>query len=279
MLCCIYSFLVLAIYFCGFISTELITVDPPLIYRSYEDLTRAKVSLLYMRGWNTYKAFKFAPENSQKLKLWRMGVKKYGEDNLFFSVEAASDLLMKAQHIIKRQSAMAFDSSFKSLILNDLCAIANDKVIGRKFESIVGKNLHGIQPFVLIDAREKLLLKGVIYSEHFRGPLFKSLRDRLITLREIGLTDKVLQLATRTGGWASTLQNGDPKDPNAHGKIRQCMDGIIQVPEVDLQGVTVENVRSFILLCCYVVLSQFFVLLIEVLTPRKGSKKKKHTQY
>lgn len=273
---CLYSFLILAIYFCGFISTELMAVDPPVIFRNYQDLLDARVPLVYIKGFNTYKKFKFATNNTQEAKLWQMGIEKYGENDLFFSVEELNSLIRNTGHFLNIQSAIAFESSFTSLFLNDFCTISNDKVVKNKFEYIIGRKIGNLLPFVSIDPSEKWILKGIIYSEHFQGPLFKLLRHRFITLRENGLVEKVLEMAQQTGGWTSNFRNRDEKDSNAYGRIRQCKDGIIEVPEGDLQSVSVQNVRSFIFLCGYVVSLPFFILLLETLIPRRGLRVKRH---
>lgn len=260
-LCSLFS-LVVVHYFCSYIKTELVTIEPPEIYRTYQDLIENKVAVGFTEGFSDYLSFKFAPPGSQEKILWDFSVRKYGK-SILMSANDAINLKKKLFTMTDRKMVLIFGSSLLPQVMKETCKIVCDEKRKVQVKNMLHMMTESIYffPFAAKDPSAKSVLKGLVYSSNFKGPARGQLRKRLRAYFETGLASKVISAVF--GTFLDENLGPGKLDGRAYDTIFKCTDGIILTPEFHVSAVALGNISDFVLYNLALFPLHFLVLLYE----------------
>ena len=263
--CSTFSLLVVH-YFCSFIKTELVTIQPPELFTSYQDLIDNNVAALFGKGGSTYLKFKFAPSSSPEKKLWDISVAKHGEEKIIMT--SNNNLWIEATELmLKRQAIVFLDSTLRPGVVNGICKLFTYKNLREQAISMLGgmsiKDVDlSLLPIVQADINVKPTLKALIYSSYFKGTTNRQLFKLVRKYNEGGLPLLALK-SISTFDLSTHVGLSRKPDGNAFNEAAQCMKGIIKHPEFHLSGIKFTNMVTFIIIVCSLCVIAFCVLSME----------------
>ena len=268
--CSIFSLLMIN-YFGNFIKTELVTIQPPEIFSSYQDLIDNKVVVTFAKGMSDYLHFKFAQNGSPKEKLWDLSVADLGEEKIVLAITPDNDeWISMFRRLQSRKAVLVFDSSIMPVCFSVVCKVYIYNNLKDKWAGVVralvdhpGDLDLSLLPIVLSDENEKPSVKGLIYSSHFKGTSYQRLRRFFKMYYEGGFIMERLRQVHAIDPFGNA---GFPAKPqgNEFNESIQCAQGVIKTPELDLTGIKLSNMVNFWILIMSLYSLAFCVILWEI---------------
>ena len=266
--CSIFSLLVVH-YFCSYIKTELVTIEPPEIHRSYQELIDRRVASAFTKGLNNYLTFKFAPDGSKERAIWDISVSRYPEDVILISTEGLTETMKLAKAAMKRKMVFFIDSFLIAMNMKQLCDVFSDPNRRAKFNLLTNlttedESYDGM-PIWSQDTSVRPILRGLIFSESFKGPAYDHVSKRSRRFFETGFAFEAKKRIESDDTLTQILGMDKSQEP-IFNKIRLCREGVIKMPEVHLTGVTLKNFSNFIIYCLLLHAVSLVFFMIEVAT-------------
>lgn len=263
--CSIFS-LVIVHYFCSLIKTELVTIQPPELFQSYQELVENQVGATFIRGFSHYLEFKFAPLGSPKKNLWNFSVKKHTEDKILMRTDHMQNFFDLIRGLVLRQMVLISDSTTMSFILREVCAITCDeskRIQTANLIQLTLDHLKKLSPIFMQDVTVRPKIKGFIFSEYFNGYALNVVRSRIIRHREVGLWIKMLKKVRGTRVVSQMMLPGVKSKEETYNEISKCAEGAIKIPDSHVSKVSMSNIENFILFFFLLLLFDTCVLFYE----------------
>lgn len=259
LVCSFYSLLVVH-YFGSLINTELVTVEPPDIYRSYQDLIDNKVAVAFLKGIKTELFFESGPKEK---KLWDFSLEKYGRSVIETTMADIQTTIFAARQILFRKMVFITDSIYMPMSLRECCHGLIDEGRKSRFAPIFSidktEEAYNAIPIWSQDESAKPVMKSLLFSDAFRGHPYEHTRKVLRTFFELGLT---LEFIERMQNQEMLPQLGfdvGETKSQTYDEIRLCRERILRIPDIDVNAVTFGNFQHFFL---FVLLLLFIALLL-----------------
>ena len=238
--------LVVVHYFNMLIKTELVMVKQPNIYKSYDDLLKNDVTLIFYNGLGHERPFKGASPGDIRRTLWERSVSRYAEEQIVTSLYIPLELMVQnAVGLVTRKKAIVTSSLTSSLFRTSACKIKSDKVTADSYFKVMQMNRSVETGFFHIgqDERANRVQRGFILSKFFTGPQSLIIKKRLKSFFESGVLHQSLYEGTHLD--ASRLAGAiPPKDPKSMEEARFCIEGIKKQPKKTFAPPNFANFRS-----------------------------------
>lgn len=118
-------------YFFSLMNTELVVPERAKLYKSYEEIMKANVTPIFIRGTNYHEDLKFAPEGSKGKNFWNWAVKKFGEKNIFIEAK----ILNFAEHCLEGLAGELVIFSGEHFVT--AIKTTNCEILGRPFKRLM----------------------------------------------------------------------------------------------------------------------------------------------
>lgn len=245
-ICSFFSLLVVQ-YFCSLIKTELVTIAPPEIYKSYQELVDRNVTLFFAQGFTHYVSFKFAPAGSVKKKLWQASIKDRHEREYMMGWDQAERAVAQINKLFSRKVVFMVDSGIAQGILKFFCQFSYDSMT-TEYLSKLNISYGAVTPYPARsqDARVRVVTKGIIYSAHIIGSAKKQLRKRLRRFFEYGFVLKAMNDFNEKDVINFFVPNRGLRKGKTLDKVLECSQGAIETPDVNVSGIELDNMRNII---------------------------------
>lgn len=248
-------------YFLTLIKTELVSIPPPKLLKSYKEMVDNKIEVLFIDGFSQYKDFKFAPIGSYENILWKNTLTKYPSP--FWSLEREEKALsVYVQRLSEGKLVFMVDSFMAPVIHNQMCDNLLNKGYFSKFATIMNFSfINEIRTsYISYDPYEKSTSKGVIFGSRFDGYKYIQTRMRLKKFLETGQAIKSA-LAIEI----IDIFNGLRTAPSKYEAemIRMCKNGLIISPDIHLVGIRYENIKQFMFYILSLWTISFFLFIYE----------------
>lgn len=258
----LFSLLVL-FYFGSIIKTELVVVEPPDYYRSYQDLLDHNVSITFIRILDTYAHFKFAPEGSLEKRLWDASIARIGDERVLFEA-SETDMSLYARSMISRSLVYVTESLWIGMALNELCPVVANQDAFDKFSLFFAIKTIKVgygYPIRSQDPNAKVQPKGFVFRKKVDGML-RRVRGAVIRLFETGLVVRSTVFAERMNYLKNILQWSTANGTD-YETVEKCQQSILIMHDPEVHGVNVANMSGLLglVLCLYAVAS--FFLFVE----------------
>ena len=265
-ICSIFSLLVIH-YFRSNIKTELVTIKPPELFTSYQELIDNKVAISFLKGFNDYLQFKFAPTGSKEKKLWDFSVRKYSEGKIMIEQRKVDGIMEIFSRIFSRKMVLIVGSYMQFLVMKESCTYfcesSSFKQISSAFQ-LPQSDLGGVFPIPMRKAGVKTSLKGLIYSSQFKGPVQKHITRRLKRFAEVGLVVYSFKSYEKSNIVSNLVLGSVKKKEGTFNKIEKCAQGTIMKPEFVLAAIKLHNMSDFIVLIMFFLSVAATALIFEV---------------
>lgn len=254
---------VVLIYLCSLIKTELVALRPPDTFRSYQDLLDKNVSVAFLKGWDQFLAFKTAPADSLEGKLWNLTVQRYPKMNFMFQVD--SGFIWAVKLILLRKMAVVTDSVVGQAFMRNLCKLFTQESLfnmGRSLFGLHDLRVKSIFPLYAQDKSAEDVMKGVLFSQSFKGPAFLQLRSGLNSFLERGLVLKAANALGAIDATQSILQGQEHSQSS--GLVDACSRNILYEPTIKIESVGARNIRNLVIIIGLLNLSALYCFAYEM---------------
>ena len=112
-------------YFCNMISTELVSVDKPLVIESYEQILEKKILVsLFVKQLTDYEHFKYALPGSIERKLWTVMItERSTEEKIILDPQGIQTIMPLASKATKGYFALIITKLFEEAMRTTMCQI------------------------------------------------------------------------------------------------------------------------------------------------------------
>lgn len=245
------SFVVITGYFCNLMSTEMVTVEKPVVIESYEDII-AKQSLipLFVKTLTDYEHFRDADEGSVEKRFWTiMTTERSSENKVLLNVEGMETMLSKmidgafGYHVL-------IISKMCSEFLRSTACILKEKL--KMFPNILtwtskDPESPNYQKGILIRQTEMKVVRQAIRRGRF-------VAEAGFVVRMRNLIDEVLLIPTE-------LKFGDTSIPT---DMRDCASSTLVMDKPGYQAAHLGNFKVFAITCLSLLLMSLALLLFEI---------------
>lgn len=277
----LFSFLTMA-YFTSRLNTELVVPEKAKMYENYDQIMKAGVKPVFMRGMTNYEDLKYASNGSKAKIFWDWAVEKFQEKNLFveskltnfghYSVEGLKGevLIFSGEIITKTLKTTTCEVIGRSLdrlmyLLSYIRKIGNFD--HRKYEDS--------QAYIRHDQSAQSFIKSIVFSEKFlRNPYhYRVSKTLFLRIYEHGHIQRTVQ-------WFETanlydLQPGlrsliGPSVATKWEIKNICKSNNVPVPKIPrIDHVNLSNLRYSAIACLAFLVISILVFVYECLSMRK----------
>lgn len=252
--------LIVVHYFVSYIKTELVTINPPKIYRSYEDLVENNIFLIFTKAYSHYTKFKFAPEGSPERTLWDRSIKKYFD--LFPTLGEPERAVAMLRDVFDQKAVIITDEVISSVCMKEYCQNTMTKAAlerSRKWFNITNEKIP--YPYTAQDPKETNVPIAIIFNSNFNGYAYKEIRKNSIILAENGLILNILSKTSETdvSGMGNTRRSNEEST-----EYLQCRSGKIKIPYFHLQGIRLNHFEYILIYLLVLLTIALFTFLTEI---------------
>ena len=254
---------VVLLYICSFIKTELVALRPPDTLRSYQDLLDKNVSLAFLKGWDTFLAFKSAHPDTMEGKLWNLTVQRYPKMDFMFQVD--SGFIWAVRLILQQKMTVVTDSTVGQAFMRNLCKLFTQESIVNIGRSLFGLNhvtVKSIFPLYAQDETAEDVMKGVLFSESFKGFAYVKIRRGLTCFMERGLVLKAAETLKTIDATKSILEGQEQSQTS--GLVEECSRNILYEPTIKIESVGFGNIQNLVVITMSLYLLALYCFVYEM---------------
>lgn len=258
--------LVVIHFYSSSIKTDLVVVEDPEIWLSYDDLIRDRVRPMTVREFNIHSYLRNAPPKSPERKLWDWAINEFGEKALVIS--ASPSTFSKFGNYMQYRRGVAFyDEVIAKMIRETSCngrrhtrPPSNDPERDYRFQNY---NL-----LLTRDPNAQILTKAVAFSRYFKGRLARKVRSIFRSVVESGIVDFARDFIGNIDLLAD-LRGSDRVSPEVLDKVTMCKSDYMIRPEKHYtDAIGLKNIKTLAFVYSCLVLACNLVLLFEVVAPK-----------
>lgn len=254
----LFAFLVVQ-FFLTWISTDLVVVKEPELFRTYDDVIERNASALFLQGFGMDQAFRNSPIGSKEKTIWDESFNRMG-NRVIFSV----DKLNETTEIIDEKGVMIVNDMTAPVVLSNWCKGRLLYVAPDSRQIDVQKKFY----LLSMDPSAKPLNKGFVFSPHLNGRFARVVRKRITNFLEIGLFKYFLKhiQAIDMGKQLSLQQERGPE--RFINNQKDCISNKIVKwedagPEQFYDRVKLKNCRTLLFACGSIIFVSFLLLFSE----------------
>lgn len=264
LICSFFSLLVVH-YLSSSVNTDLVTVEPPEMYKSYQDLIDNKVSIVIPSAAGNIKEYL---DSSPKLKqVYDYSLRHNNRAEVHVSNSDAKAMTTGYREFVRRKKVIIANSIFTPMFMREACRGLVVKTIRDKYSLMLGLSKEdeakGPRPIWSQDESAKAIMSGLLLSDGFRGPAYLHIRKTLRTAREMGLLLKILNQVQEQDIMSSLGLDSGATESQSYAEILLCRQSVIKKPDVEVNSVTFGNFRHLFLLFIFILLVLTFALVLE----------------
>ena len=264
----IFSLLVIQ-YFYSWINTDLVVVEDPELWFTYDDLIKDEVRPMTVREFNVHWYFKNAHPTSPERKLWDWAVAKFEEDALV--LPAAPNTFRKfGNYMLYRRGVAIYDEIVCRMIRETSC---NSK---RRFTPSADpeRDYRSRTNNFLItkDPNARILPKGVAFNRQFTGKNALKVHSIIRKYVESGLVEFCINFVENLD-LMSNFRVPNRITPEVLDNVTSCKNDHLSRPEVhSTDAVGLKNFRTLAFFCSGLVVACSLVLWCEIVLKLKRRK-------
>jgi hypothetical protein len=230
------------------IKTEMVALDPPAVYTSYQELIDHDVIPKWLEDAGEHSTFQFAAEGSPERKIWDR-VAERGINQSIISLQAAlnsdpSVLLAHIHQAAERKAVLMHRFLLARLFVSNMCAFARQNGLVPRSNAFITSDP---------TAREEVIM--MLGSVHADQRFQRVMRSSLCRKVERGLFVKtfdpfIFLVASNEGHVA---------------EVEECMASVIVAPEHNSQAVPLHHYRDLAILVTLMLIACIIRMLYECL--------------
>lgn len=250
----LYTVMALLCFYAGYfltsmIKTEMVVLDRPVTYDSYQDLLDNDTIPLWVDGLDDQRTFRDAAKGTPERQLWDRAVER-GINKSLVSADIMSDvpaLLKLAKALHDRKVVGLTSSALTQIMISNLCWINHGS---RMFP-------HG-KAYIAREDRAVESIRSVCGST-FAHPMIRKILQRYG--RYWTETDPGVAMMIRNYDKVLAPEGGE----RYYSKVITCKSGIIEMPDPDLRPVILYHYRDLIMICMIMYVVSMIVMLLREL--------------
>ena len=256
--------LVVVHYYLSSIKTDLVVVEDPEIWRSYDDLMRDEVRPMTVKEFKFHSYLKTAHPSTLERKFWDWAINKFGEEALV-RPSSPSSFIEFGNYMLYRRGVTFYDEIVSKMIRVTGCNTLGHAIpdMGSPERNYRFRNYNLL---LLKDPNAEILTRGMVFSRHFKGPHGLKVRSIARSWIEFGFVKYIINFIEEID-----LMDGlrPRKQVNASDKVADCKSDYLVRPERHhTNAIAVKNIRTLALTYSCLVIACNLVLLFEVVAPR-----------
>lgn len=278
----IYS-LVINNFMSSSVKTDLVIIEDPKIFESYDQLIRERIKPGFIQGTNIDSLFRYAQNGSIEKKFWTYADSHFVPSEMFFPPERTTVLRLAAQ-MLRRKAVMILDDSLSSLIQFAACKLRTKKkenlkqLFGQlyyffKNEEMEPESLQNYFKFLYytkVDSSSKSLVKAFLLSNYFEKTTSRRIKSTLRTSIEAGIANYIREYIKSVDllpdDNVPLVKNVLGQDIPAQFKyMRDCLsESIIKTEASAVKKISLVNFKSLLVLCLILSAICSIILIIEL---------------
>lgn len=257
--------LVLVHYFYTLIKTDLVIVEHPQIFKSYDDLIMNDVTISFYADMNHDKYFKTAPPGSREKELWNRASSLLG-DQVSIKLDTSTATASHLHRFMQRKEVFFTDDIVSVAVRHMACKVKSDPTYFQRSSSLFGLNetVQGFNFYFAQDQNAIKTLRGLIWSTFFTGPASAMFKTRLKHFFETGLVEFAAKKESRAD-LADSFGFTTPKEPKKMEELRHCIEGDKTKSKTTLDALKFVNMQSFVKVIAFLFLITGVVVYYEYL--------------
>ena len=261
--------LVVVHYYLSSIKSDLVVVEDPEIWRSYDDLMKDGVRPMTVREFKFHSYLKSAHPSTGESKFWNWAVDNFGEEALVRSSNPTS-FIEFGNYMLYRRGVAFYDE-----IVSKMIRVTGCNSLGHSIPSMGDPEkdyrFSNYNLLLTKDPNAEILTRGMVFSRHFTGPLGLKVRSIVRSWIEFGFVKYFLNFIEKVDLMDglrprkhATSDAGNKLDAVANCKS----DYLVRPQRHHTDAIGLKNIRTLALVYSCLVIVCNSILLIEVAAPK-----------